>query len=267
MSSLGVPKDPKDVHVVDHAASIHILWLVLDGVGLSIIAACTIFQTFHEWKDTFQYHYDGNAQVMTLWIIGRFFQVLALLLLMSYAATLNQFPQLEVIGMFLLTAGPMLCISASLLFETDETMSKSFGIEWLLEEAAELVGILLLDFSMIETFPELELLAEVSGFFFLGLAALLDFKYISDTSYLPAVFTRFDMIHGSDAFGLVLLTLVGIADYRARKEAINVSLDKFHKLHSSSNLSDTESAGPSELLRRASGNGKLDGKSSGSHPY
>lgn len=192
--------------------------VAVDGVGLAIIAACTLFDAFHEWRDTFQYHYEENYQCLTLWVTGRVVQVLALLLLMTYAASLNTYPILEVLGMSLLTAGPMMCMSASLLFNTehDASLGDNFGIEWFLEEALELSGILFLDLSYKKMSNELELAAEVLGFFLLGCAAILDFNFKASNAIFPEVSYRFDMIHGSDAFGLILLTMVGIADYRAR---------------------------------------------------
>jgi hypothetical protein len=91
--------------------------------------------------------------------------VVALVCLMIYAATLNSFPVLEVMGMSMLTAGPMMCISASLLFDTqhDSSLGDHFGVEWFLEEALELSGILFLDLSYKHMSNELELGAEVRG--------------------------------------------------------------------------------------------------------
>jgi hypothetical protein len=53
------------------------------------------------------------------------------------------------------------------------------------------------------------------GFLLLIAAAICDFTMVHDY-WLPAVSFRFDMVHATDALALVLLTLVGIADYRVR---------------------------------------------------
>ena len=198
--------------------ALFLLWIIVDGVGLAIIAACTLFDGYHEWRDTFQYHYEENYQCLTLWLVGRITQVVALVSLMIYAASLNSFPILEVLGMSMLTAGPMMCISASLLFDTehDPSLGDHFGIEWFLEEALELAGILFLDLSYRKMSNELELLAEVVGFVLLGCAALCDFSFPEQGAWLPGVSYRFDMVHSSDAFGLLLLTMVSFADYRVR---------------------------------------------------
>ena len=50
--------------------ALFLLWIIVDGVALAIIAACTLFDAYHEWRDTFQYHYDENYQCLTLWITG-----------------------------------------------------------------------------------------------------------------------------------------------------------------------------------------------------
>ena len=56
---------------------------------------------------------------------------------------------------------------------------------------------------------------QVMGFLLLIAAAICDFTMVHDY-WLPAVSFRFDMVHATDALALVLLTLVGIADYRVR---------------------------------------------------
>ena len=325
---LATPND-HSINLNNNNTSMKILVIVIDGVGLALVAVATIFDASHEWDDTFYYYYNynnddiNNQSIVTLlWMIGRIVQVTALLLLMSYAATLNSFPILEYSGMFMLTMGPMLCISASLLFNmnayrslnhvgniysydnimlsTSSTSSSSssvsaghsssvtspfepyfplpspssspyFNIEWMFEEVLELMGIVLLDLSFIKTTNELELTCEILGFTLLIMAAILDFSITTSTvenlnlvddaeydsiyeslqgikftslasfasffhviavhiatfisssysyiiSCLPTVSYRFDMIHLTDVFGLLLLTLVSVADYQYRED-------------------------------------------------
>ena len=215
--TLGKAKSDQDVINSLHASSIHFLWIVLDGIGLAIIASCTLFDAFHEWRDTFQYHYEHNAHALSLWLLGRILQVGALLTLMFYAATLNSFPSLEWVGMFLLTTGPMMCLSSALLFESDPSLSDHFCLDWFSSELLELSGIIFLDLSMLDlSSNELELAVEVIGFALLIAAAVLDFTFTVDGATLPLVDFKLDMITISDSFGLLLLTFVGVADYRAR---------------------------------------------------
>ena len=49
----------------------------------------------------------------------------------------------------------------------------------------------------------------------LAFASCLDFEYFPQ-EYLPILDIRFDMIHGSDCFGLGLLTIVAIGQYKIK---------------------------------------------------
>ena len=74
-----------------------LIWLI-DGVGLAIIAACTILEGFDIWKDFFGQNFAFNRVSMTFWFTGKVFQVMGLLFLISYAATFQSFYNLEHIG-------------------------------------------------------------------------------------------------------------------------------------------------------------------------
>ena len=49
MDHLTHPNKEYSPHSVDHTASLRVLWIIVDGVGLALVAACTLFDAFHEW--------------------------------------------------------------------------------------------------------------------------------------------------------------------------------------------------------------------------
>jgi len=181
---------------------------------------------------------------MSFWFFGRFAQVMGLFMLIFHAASFQILPEIEQAGMTMLTAGPVLNIVACSLFSTrnGEDPLYLFNRAWLVTECIELLGISILDLSLIDTEEILVLTFEVVGFAILGCAAILDFDFsvesLSSSSslvmvtdggeggggrllgdgeglvasgYLPQrIGMRLDMVHVSDCFGLLLLTIVGI---------------------------------------------------------
>lgn len=87
---------------------------------------------------------------------------------------------------------------------------------WLATELNELLGILVLDVSMIDIGSHKVLIAELLGFFLLIIAAMVDY-YISPGHWRPIYILRKDLKSITDAMGLFMLSLVSIAHYRARQ--------------------------------------------------
>ena len=221
---------PHTGHVGHHAAhqqqSSLLLWMLVDGVGLAMIAGCTILEGMDLWNDFFSEHYASNHASMAFWVSGRSCQVLGLLALIAHAATLQIQPELERAGMVLLTAGPILNICACSLFSnTVADPYYLFNRAWLSTETIELLGITVLDLSLIDADHTIVLSAEVAGFSILACAAILDFDF---SSGVPEIGVRLDMVHVSDCFGLFLLTVVAVAQYFI-KESKHVSHHSHHQ--------------------------------------
>ena len=205
-------------------------WLIIDGLGLSIIATCTIMEGFELWRDYFSEYSDDNMPSIMFWISGRLSQVLGLLFLISYAASFQFFPEIERCGMILLTVGPILNLIACSIFDSGHDPVYLYNSMWISSECLELLGISILDVSLVDTEEYLVLTAELIGFFILGCAAILDIEY-SNEYVLPTINLRLDVIHVSDCFGLFLLGVVAIAQYNMKiashnKEIENVKIIK-----------------------------------------
>ena len=189
-----------------------LLWMLVDGVGLAIIAACTILEGFQLWNDYFNEYLEFNVPSLTFWFSGRFCQLVGLISLIIHAASMQVFHELELAGMMMLTAGPVLNLCACSIFDSGEDTSYIFNKQWMTSESLELLGIVVLDISLIEGPEHLVLSAEIAGFFILACAAVLDFEYTVG-NFVPSVALRLDLIHLSDCFGLGLLTIVAIGQY------------------------------------------------------
>lgn len=234
-----------------HSSSSHdghmMFWLIVDGVGLCLITACTVQDAITVWHDNFSEPlkvlcadtlnsciFSDLTSALFFWISGRFLQVVGLFSLIAFAASFQYFSELERSGMLMLTIGPCLNIIACLLFEAmdlkpvDERLVTS-SVEliyrpiWLATELNELLGILVLDISLIDMGEYKVLAAEVIGFTILGGAALIEYYSIGKNELGYVI--RKDVIHICDAVGLAMLTLVGIAHCRVKVNAKKITLD------------------------------------------
>jgi hypothetical protein len=147
---------------------------------------------------------------------------------LGHAASFQIFPEVERFGMLLLTIGPIVNIGACLTFH--HHVDNLFNRRWMSSETLELLGISILDISLIDMEEYLVLSAELIGFFFLCCAAMLNFEYFPQ-GWIPDVGIRLDMVHSSECFGLVMLSVVAYAQYRikcAKHEAMMTSAVSKH---------------------------------------
>lgn len=218
-------------HAVSSSSSILMLSLLIDGVGLAMIAGCTILEGFDLWLDFFNEHWETNSSSLGFWLCGRFLQLSGLLLLIVHAASFQIFHEFEQAGMMMLTVGPVLNIIACSLFDNEESDPYHlYNKQWLASESLELIGISVLDLSMIDNLAELwVLVTEVAGFVILQAAAVIEFEFIA-AKWLPySVILRADMIHLSDCFGLAMLTIVSFLQYHMKTSKVAHSTTSHHR--------------------------------------
>jgi hypothetical protein len=88
------PNDETCVHIVEVCyASVDMtkhggiglktLWMVVDGVGLSLVAAATIMEGVHLWTSLLGNCWDEDQLPLTLWFAGRALQLLGLFILIG----------------------------------------------------------------------------------------------------------------------------------------------------------------------------------------
>lgn len=123
------------------------------------------------------------------------------------------FPVIEQFGMLLISSGPILNMVSCFLFVG--TGDPLYKLQWYSTEIVELLGMIVLDISMIHMEEIYVLTAELSGFFVLSCAAILQFMY-APGAIIPVITTRADTVHSSECFGLLLLSVVAVAQYQMK---------------------------------------------------
>jgi len=124
--------------------------------------------------------------------------------------------------MFFITIGPLFNMTACYLFTNQSDPFFLFKKQWLSSECVELCGMLILDVSLLHMQEVLVLIAEVSGFFALCCAAIIQFDYLSKNIH-PYISLRCDIVHVSECFGLMLLTIVAFAQYSIKTQKLEKS--------------------------------------------
>lgn len=119
--------------------------------------------------------------------------------------------------MFFITIGPLFNMTACYLFRDQSDPFHLFNKQWICSECVELCGMLILDVSLLHMQEILVLTAEVTGFFALCCAAIIQFDFLSKNIY-PYISLRCDIVHVSECFGLMLLTIVAFAQYRIKTQ-------------------------------------------------
>jgi hypothetical protein len=219
-------KDPSIVHNNHHSANLTTilgLWMLLDGIGLAIITTATILEGYELWISFFNHYWTLNTGSITLWFTGRTCQIIGLLFLIGYASSFQLFPEVERFGMFLLTLGPIINISACCLFQLSSDPMGFFNLQWFSSESMELIGITILDISMIDMEEIYVLIFEILGFIILCGAAMLQFDYHTKLlipyffgQQVPNISLKMDNVHMSECFGLMMLIIVAIGQYRIK---------------------------------------------------
>lgn len=84
------------------------LWMLIDGIGLAIITAATILEGYELWIHFFHNYWASNTTSLTLWFLGRTFQIIGLLFLIGMLFYFTSFVSLfllffKISGSFLIT--------------------------------------------------------------------------------------------------------------------------------------------------------------------
>jgi hypothetical protein len=78
-----------------HQQTILGLWMLVDGIGLAIVAAATIMEGVHLWKESMSGQWSTNETSLLYWFGGRSLQVVGLMFLIgkpTHAGILHSMP-------------------------------------------------------------------------------------------------------------------------------------------------------------------------------
>lgn len=198
-----------------HSDAQHILTMLIDGVGLAMVAGATLLEGVVLWKAFFHEYWHTHTLSLGFWFLGRFCQVFGLMLLIAFAASFDTLTAVEYAGMTLITIGPVFNTIASVLFDAKNDPLFLFNKAWRTNEFIEFCGMALLDISYIKMSDIAVLLTEWSGFCVLICAATMEFEYFPTTP-IPRFEVRYDLVHGGEAAGLMFLMVVAYIQYRER---------------------------------------------------
>lgn len=149
----------------------------------------------------------------------------------GHASSFQVFAAVERFGMLMLTLGPMLNLTSYGIFRSAAHPSWIYNRGWLSSESLELLGIAVLDISLIDMEEIWVLIAEVTGFMLLCGAAGLHFEYSNEYDRVPSVSLRLDTTHASECFGLIVLTIVAVCQYRIKVHKHQQSVLHNHAHH------------------------------------
>jgi hypothetical protein len=151
-----------------------------------------------------------------------------------------------------------------------------YNKQWFCSEMLELLGISILDVSLIEMEEIYVFIAEITGFIILCCAAGLHFEYnyhetsgnnevrslensnsgsdlpISLFSTFPSLVTlRLDMVHSSECVGLIMLMIVAYGQFRIKvaKHEHQQQQEQYHSRYSDSFISMSNLTTPKKVLQ------------------
>lgn len=194
--------------------------MLIDGIGLALIAACTVFEGYDDWNDPIRLHLKDNAEAVFLWFTGLNLAVGGLLFLIANAASFETIQYFEYLGVGMLTVAPLVNMVACSLFVLDKNDS-SYNDAWMATEIVEFVGMGLLCLSYWPRNLLHGLTLEIAGYIGLSCAAMMDLTIKPHSMLIYLVAVRADHIHISDFLGLLLLIIVAIGKYHVHNDAMH----------------------------------------------
>lgn len=86
--------------------------MIIDGIGLGLIAVCTFFEGVGDWGETLGGGMAENSETVLFWICGLLLAICGLMFLIFNAASFENVPEFEHIGMAMLTTAPIINMCA-----------------------------------------------------------------------------------------------------------------------------------------------------------
>ena len=189
--------------------------MLIDGIGLGIISVCTFFEGVEDWEDSLKGSLSENPETILFWICGLLLAIGGLLFLIFNAASFENVPDFEHIGMAMLTTAPIVNMCAWTILDSGLDPSHFYNKQWLSTEVIEVTGMSILCLSYIDADRYTILAIEWLGFFILGCAAMLTVSFYPDR-ILPDIVVRTDYVHIFDSMGLFLLCVVSWGQCRMK---------------------------------------------------
>jgi hypothetical protein len=202
-------------HRPGHGSIFHMILMLIDGIGLGMIAVCTVFEGIEDYQDALQAGATENPGTILCFVIGICLATIGLIALIFHAGSFEAVHAFEHIGMTMLTVAPLVNMVAWQLFDSGLDPTRFYNRQWMATEVIELIGMTMLCISFIDADRHTVLVIELVGFFVLMIAAMFTVNIHADI-ILPEFIIRLDHIHIFDTCGLILLCVVSAGQWHMK---------------------------------------------------
>lgn len=199
-------------HKPGHGSIFHMGLMLIDGIGLGMIAVCTVFEGIEDYNDALYANSKENPETIVFFFCGIIMATLGLVFLIIHAMSFENMHDFEHIGMALLTVAPIVNMCAWKMFDSGLDPTHFFNRQWMATEIIEWCGMTILCISYIDADRYTVMFIELVGFFVLMVAAMFTVNIYQDR-ILPEFILRWDHIHIFDTCGLFMLCIVSVGHW------------------------------------------------------
>ena len=192
--------------------------MVIDALGLWLIAVCTVLEAMEDWDLEFRDRFFGNERALFLWILGAVLATLGLIAIMCNCIAMEKLPYLEHVGMFMLTFAPVVNCLGWYFLDTGDLLDNYTLVA---TEVLEFVGMNVLNYSYWCKTSWSDCFVEVTGYCVLACAAMLDVFIYPENMTHPSVSLRTSSVNRMDVIGLIALMVVSIGKYQMHIDGIS----------------------------------------------
>mmetsp|Transcript_9341 Transcript_9341/g.17419 ORF Transcript_9341/g.17419 Transcript_9341/m.17419 type:complete len:272 (-) Transcript_9341:126-941(-) len=193
------------------------LLMLIDALGLWLIALCTMAEALEDWDKEFRDHFFGNETALFYWILGAMLATLGLVAIMFNCAAMERLPYLEHVGMFMLTFAPVVNCVGWYYLNTGDLLDNYTLVA---TEVIEFIGMNALNYSYWCKDPWSDCFVEVTGYCILACAAMLDVFIYPEKMTEPVVTLRTSTVNRMDVIGLIALMIVSIGKYQMHVDGV-----------------------------------------------
>lgn len=221
--------------------------MIIDTLGLWIIALCTVAEAFEDWEKEFRDHFFGNEAALYFWILGVMLATLGLVAIMGNCAAMERLPYLEHVGMFMLTFAPVVNCMGWYFLNTGDLLDNYTLVA---TEILEFIGMNILNYSYWCEDAWTDCFVEVTGYCVLAMAAMLDVYVYPESITQPVITLRTSSVNRMDVIGLIALMVVSIGKYQMHIDGISEYSSSDQHDAGMLELLPCTASGPSDVVSR-----------------
>jgi hypothetical protein len=191
--------------------------MVIDALGLLLIALCTVAEAFEDWDQEFRDHFFHNKVALFFWILGVILATFGLIAIIFNCTAMERLGYLEHVGMFMLTFAPVVNCLGWYYLDTGDLLDNYTLVA---TEIMEFIGMNILNYSYWCTTSWSDCFVEVTGYCVLACAAMFDIFVYPENILHPVISLRTSSVNRMDVLGLIALMVVSIGKYQMHIDGI-----------------------------------------------